>query len=87
MNKNFIEEKRLEDFKRPNHPDFMDSSELKKEKWSGIRNNSLTEDLECWIEGEVVVVSSKLARSINPNDFEQKYAEYFGFHKTEIERN
>ena len=62
----------MEDFKRPNHPDFMTSGELKKMKFNGIRSNSITEDLECWIEGEVVVVSSKLARSINPNDFEQK---------------
>ena len=36
----------MEDFKRPDHPDFMDSSELKKAKWSGIRNNSLSGDLE-----------------------------------------
>lgn len=77
----------MEDFKRPNHPDFMDTSELKKEKFSGIRSNSITEDTECWIEGEVVISSSKLARSINPNDFEEKYAEYFGFHSAEIERN
>ena len=75
----------IEDFKRPNHNDFKDSSELKKEKFNGIRHNSLTEDMECWIEGEVVVCSSKLARTINPNDFEEKYAEYFGFHK--VERN
>lgn len=77
----------MTDFKRPNHPDFMDSSELKKMKFNGIRSNSVTEDLECWIEGEVVVVSSKLARSINPQDFEQKYADYFGFYNAEIEKD
>ena len=75
----------MEDFKRPNHPDFMTSGELRAKKFNGIRSNSLTEDIECWIEGEVVVCSSKLARTINPNDFEEKYAEYFGFHK--VERN
>ena len=76
----------MEDFKRPNHPDFKDSSELKKDKFNGIRHNSLTDDIECWIEGEVVFFSSKLARSINPNDFEQKYAEYFGFYNAEIQK-
>ena len=74
----------IEDFKRPNHPDFMTASELKKAGWNGIRTNSVTEDIECWVEGEVVFFSSKLARSINEHDFEEKYAEYFGFHNAVI---
>jgi hypothetical protein len=41
------------EFKRPNHADFKDSFELKKENFSGIRRNSLTREWEIWVEGEV----------------------------------
>lgn len=43
----------IADFKRPNHRDFMTASELKKENFSGIRHNSLNEDAEIWIDGEL----------------------------------
>ena len=70
----------MEDFKRPNHPDFMDSSELKKKKWSGIRHNSINGDLECWIEGEIAFHSTALELSLDANSFQKKYGEYFGFY-------
>ena len=70
----------MEDFKRPNHADFKDSSELKKEKWCGIRNNSLSGDLECWIEGEVVFKSTLMELSLDKDNFQKKYGEYFGFY-------
>ncbi len=74
----------MEDFKRPNHNDFKTSSELRKEKFNGIRHNSVTEDLEFWIEGEVVVFSSSIARTIKPTDFEDKISEYCGMHNGKI---
>lgn len=74
----------MEDFKRPSHNDFKTASELKEARFNGIRNNSVSKDIECWIEGEVVFYSSELARSINPMDFEQKYAKHFGFHFAEF---
>ena len=70
----------MEDFKRPNHPDFMDASELKKAKWSGIRNNSLSGDLECWIDGEIVFFSTQMELTLDANSFQKKYGEYFGFY-------
>jgi len=41
------------DSKRPDHPDFMDYFELKKEGWSGIRHNQISNDIEIWIDGEI----------------------------------
>jgi hypothetical protein len=47
------------DSKRPDHPDFMCASELKKAEFSGIRHNSLTDQTEIWKVGEVAKVISK----------------------------
>lgn len=47
------------DSKRPDHPDFMCASELKKAGFSGIRHNSLTDQTEIWKVGEVAKVISK----------------------------
>ena len=41
------------DSKRSDHPDFMDTNELKKREFSGIRYNSLSEQLEIWRDGEI----------------------------------
>jgi len=58
----FIPEGTIEDFKRPNHPDFMVSSELKKFKFNGIRSNAITNSAEIWVEGEMV-------KSVSIEDF------------------
>jgi hypothetical protein len=42
----------MEEFKRPDHPDFKDSKELAKLGWSGIRHNSITDYMELWVDGE-----------------------------------
>lgn len=44
---------KTESFKRPNHPDFMDSSELKKIRFSGVRQNQMALQWEFWILGNV----------------------------------
>ena len=44
---------RTEKFKRPNHPDFMDSYELQKMKFSGVRQNQIALQWEFWILGKV----------------------------------
>jgi hypothetical protein len=44
---------KTESFKRPNHPDFMTSSELKKIEFSGVRKNEHVLEWEFWILGEV----------------------------------
>ena len=47
--------KKHEDFdsKRPDHPDFMTSFELQKTKFSGLRHNSISHELEIWVDGEI----------------------------------
>ncbi len=44
---------KTEEFKRPNHPDFMTSSELKTAEWSGVRQNMVSREWEFWICGEI----------------------------------
>lgn len=44
---------KTEEFKRPDHYDFMDASELRKVKWSGLRHNSISHRMELWIDGVV----------------------------------
>ncbi len=44
---------KTENFKRPNHPDFMDASELQKIKWTGVRPNNMGLSHEFWILGEI----------------------------------
>lgn len=43
-----------DDYKRPNHRDFMDSTELKKDNFTGMRHNSITDSVEIWVLGEKV---------------------------------
>lgn len=41
------------EFKRPDHPDFMTSTELKKAEWTGVRQNEISREWEFWIVGEI----------------------------------
>lgn len=41
------------EFKRPDHPDFMDSAELKKKEFSGVRVNKLSNEWEIWTVGDL----------------------------------
>ena len=75
----------MEDFKRPEHTDFMTTSELKKAEWSGVRNNSISEEVECWILGEIVFKSTVAEMLLNPNDFDNKYKNHFGFYNVKRE--
>lgn len=45
--------KTREGFDRPNHPDWKDSSELKKDKFSGTRHNRITHEFEIWTLGDL----------------------------------
>lgn len=54
------------EFKRPDHFDFMDFYELRQAKFSGIRSNSMSGEVEIWIEGEIKKVVSKKALDYNP---------------------
>jgi len=74
-----------EDFKRPNHADFMDSIELKKIEFSGIRHNSIGNCMEIWILGEVTDSISNLAIQLNPNALTDAYRDRFNLHEVKEE--
>lgn len=75
----------IEDFKRPNHPDFMDSSELKKAQWSGVRHNTIAAQTEIWVNGEILASVSDLLAAANPNAIEEAYIQVFGLPTNGVE--
>lgn len=48
-----MSKKKEPQFKRPNHADFKDSAELRKEEFTGIRINNLSQEWEIWVVGEL----------------------------------
>ena len=48
-----IPEGTMEDFKRPDHPDFATSHELKAMNFTGVRHNKLTSVYEIWTHGDI----------------------------------
>lgn len=82
MTKTFVKPK--EGFDRPDHPDFMDSSELKKMGFCGMRNNSISGDIEIWLMGEVVKTVSAVAQSVNPNALAEAMSEVFAIDCVEV---
>lgn len=80
----------MEDFKRPNHNDFLTAAELKKESFCGVRHNSLTDYMEFWIEGEVIFDMPAYDFATHQDIWKQKMADYLGLHKVDYlpdERN
>jgi len=57
------------DSKRPDHPDFMDASELKKREFCGLRHNKLSNQMEIWKLGEVVKIipQALMDRAVDKN--------------------
>lgn len=70
--------KAREGFDRPNHPDFMDSSELKKAEFSGLRQNSISGDMEIWVAGQRRKTVSLVSMQLDKHAVEKAYAEVFG---------
>lgn len=57
------------DSKRPDHPDFMTQGELKQIEFSGMRYNSLSEEVELWLLGEIKKVVTKHELMLDPNAY------------------
>ncbi len=76
----------MEDFKRPDHPDFMDSNELTKIHFSGVRHNSLSDYMEFWIEGEKKFEMSVMDFKFDPQKWADKMADCLGLTKVEFEK-
>ena len=66
-----------ESFKRPNHPDFMTSSELKKIEFTGIRQNNIALQWEFWILGNVERTVSFQAVKNDPLALTKAHMEVF----------
>lgn len=73
-----IPEGTMEDFKRPNHYDFMTTSELKKTTFSGLRHNSLADNAEIWILGRLERVITFPEVQLDPLAINKAWAEVFG---------
>lgn len=67
----------MEDFKRPDHPDFMTSSELKAKQWSGIRHNSITDTAEIWILGNLEETITATQVQLNPLAINEAFERLF----------
>ena len=69
---------KTEEFKRPDHPDFLTATELAAQGFTGVRSNSLNGDMECWVHGKKEFSVGQTEMGINPAAFEIAYAEHFG---------
>lgn len=68
-----------EEFKRPDHPDFMTSVELGKMGFNGIRVNTIGRQLEFWLNGLVAFYATEAELAVNERAFLEKYKNFFGF--------
>lgn len=75
----------MEDFKRPNHNDFKDSAELRKENFSGIRHNSITDNMEFWIDGRIEFEMPAQDFLSQQDLWKQKMADCLGLTKVEFD--
>lgn len=64
--------------KRPDHPDFLTSAELKAKEWSGVRLNSLIDTYEFWICGEIKKTVSAVGVAADYRVLEKAHVELFG---------
>ena len=71
---------KTENFKRPNHNDFKDSAELKKEKFSGVRHNNLSREWEIWTLGDLRAHGPEADR----RGFETAYQEVFACEEVKV---
>jgi hypothetical protein len=85
LNKKVSRERQSGEFKRPDHFDFKDSNELKKEEWSGIRKNSLNDYIEVWVLGEKKKDISPQMLTLNPRALQDAMQELFGLGTVEYE--
>lgn len=74
----FDSKAKTEEFKRPNHHDFMTTTELKAARFSGSRNNSLTQMIEIWVDGEIVENAPIALVKQDPLWIQKIYNKHFG---------
>ena len=65
---------KTEEFKRPDHYDFMDTHELAEAKFSGSRHSTITNQVEVWIEGKCLLVRDYNWIRGNPQQWADLYS-------------
>lgn len=76
-----------EEYKRSNHEDFCTSKELKDRDFYGIRHNSISNNREIWVAGELRASLNEDIIQMNPHKWEELYSETFGLKEVvEIKR-
>lgn len=66
-------------FKRPNHPDFKTSSELKQAKFTGLRENNMALEYEFWVLGEIRKTVKFIDAQKDPMALQKAHMEVFLF--------
>lgn len=66
-------------FKRPSHPDFKTSSELKQMKFSGVRENNMALEYEFWVLGEIRKTVKYITARKDPLALQKAHMEVFLF--------
>jgi hypothetical protein len=69
---------KTEEYHRSNHTDFCNSKELKDREFSGVRHNSLSNQVEIWIDGDMRGVMSFEMALQYPDRFNRLYADVIG---------
>lgn len=69
---------KTEEYHRSEHNDFATSKELKDRKFSGIRNNSISNCREIWVEGILSASMNEEIIRLRPQQWEMLYSEVFG---------
>ena len=77
---------KTEEFKRPDHTDFMTSSELQKAEFTGSRHNSLTDTIEIWVLGDLKLSKPYSWVRNNPDEWARLYGDTFGLKETKMDR-
>ena len=67
-----------EEYKRSDHTDFCTAKELKDRDFSGMRHNSLSNQMEIWIDGELRGSMEYNLALQYPDKFNQLYSEVMG---------
>ena len=75
---------KTEEFQRPDHYDFMDSRELEAAKFSGSRHSTLSNQVEVWIEGEMLLARDYNWIRGNPNQWAELYSEALALKQVEV---
>lgn len=69
---------KTEEYHRSEHNDFATSKELKDRKFSGIRNNSISNCREIWVDGILSASMNEEIIRLRPHQWDRLYSEVFG---------